>query len=54
MDRGGTAVATGASPGEGIGPAGPGPARHAPAIIPLAVEAVEFTHAHVPRPAPAG
>ena len=55
MDRGGTAVANGASPGEWIRPAGPGPgpARHSPAIIPLAVEAAEFTHAHVPRPAPA-
>ena len=54
MDRGGTAVANGASPGEWIRPAGPGPARHAPAIISLAVEAAEFAHAYVPRPAPAG
>ena len=54
MDRGGTAVANGASPGEWIRPAGPGPARHAPAIISLAVEAAEFAHAYVPQPAPAG
>ena len=50
----GAAVANGASPGEWIRPAGPGPARHAPAIISLAVEAAEFAHAYVPRPAPAG